>query len=406
MAEYNIQMNQLSDSEYDKHYPYTYAELSNLSSSLQSMYRATTLDGALEQAYYGVGNYVYDITLLAPNGSPVSGITIGGVTTQSGGAAVTNSNGFVRGVSKNSTVTLTVTSPYPDINNISQRVTSTSLVTAVTLTLTAYTGIRIYTASGNATLSPWVTSVEYSVVGGGGSGAAVFNYGQGGATGGAGGYVVNGNRNITSNRNISWTIGAGGDSVYAGGTGNSRVGNYGIAGSSTTLIIGGYQFAANGGAGGGYIGVTGINGNNGGSGSGAIYGGYNNALAGTPGTDGSNGGDVSYTTSMGSTQTYSGGIGQGTSTRFFGTSTLCSTAGGGVAIGYTDTRYFYVTSGNARHLESSSYTAPSTLIGKSGTNYGDGGGAVSLTVAYTGGTSTATSGAGHAGCVALKFTHN
>lgn len=169
MADYNVKINQHNGTSYDSIYPYTKADIVNLDDANKELYNVDTVDEALAQLFIGSGKYGWAITVTYPNGSPASGVTVNGVTTIGGGSAVTDSNGYVLGVSNTSSVTLSISSDYIDLQGNSIRFNSSSLITAATLSFRTYgtSGVQ-FTATGSGTISPIATRYDITVVGGGG----------------------------------------------------------------------------------------------------------------------------------------------------------------------------------------------------------------------------------------------
>lgn len=169
----------------EKWAPLSQKILSDTTRSLLALTSSATPDLAFQKLALGVGKYGYKITVKTPKGHPVSGVTVTGVTTITGGTCVTDSSGTVLGVSTATSVSLSVTSPYVDLDSKSQSVTSSGVITDVSIVLPnkSITEASL-TSSGTLKLSPDVSEVDFCLVGGGGSGT---NYGAGGG----GGYVTN-----------------------------------------------------------------------------------------------------------------------------------------------------------------------------------------------------------------------
>jgi hypothetical protein len=192
--------------------------------------------------------------------------------------------------------------------NTSQQATQTTKTTA---------GSVIFTSSQSWTVPAGVRSIDVFAVGGGGGGGGSDTvdgtpYNRG--SGGGGGYTtIMLSQAVTPGSSISVTIGAGG----AGGTTNKQ----GTTGGTSSF---GAIASANGGVGGMYGKNSGRVGGDGGAGGGA--GGYiytGGSVGGTGGSNGSAGGNTSASVT--------GGLGQGTTTREFGSGTLYSGGGGGAA---------------------------------------------------------------------------
>lgn len=165
-----------------------------------------------------------------------------------------------------------------------------------------------------------VDTVDVFCCGGGGGGGVGYggNDGRSGG-GGGGGYTKTAlDVRFTPFATFSVSIGGGG----SGGSGTSS----GIPGGLTSCL----GVSAAGGRGGyaGWIGSGEPNGNGGDGGSGGGGGSYETAARASGGSDGSDGENGRRTT---------GGKGQGSTTRVFGTGTLCSGGGGGGGINSNST---------------------------------------------------------------------
>lgn len=164
----------------------------------------------------------------------------------------------------------------------SKRATSCNLICAIkhnqyvpsTLTITSYNASDTWTAP------PYVTSVEYLVVGGGGGGGGAFDTGSAG--GGGGGLVLYGILSVVPGNTYSVVVGAGG----IGGTANRTAspseysGEDGGASSFSTIVAvgggGGYRSRLQtGGVGYGGFAANGLIAPTGGNGAGNALGGEN-----------------------------------------------------------------------------------------------------------------------------------
>lgn len=285
----------------EKWAPLSQKILSDTTRSLLALTSAATPDAAFQKLALGVGKYGYKITVKTPKGNPVPNASVGGVTTITGGACVTDASGVVLGVSEATSVSLSVTSPYTDLSSKTQTVNSTGVITEVSIVLTAAASSEAsLTTSGTIPkLSPDVTEIDFCLVGGGGNGTG---YGSGGG----GGYVFNllkqpydasatyaatiaGSTGTTTlTKNGSQIASAAGGTSASGqsnpGTGNGNGGKLVAGGTGTNGTNGtGYKFnesalglAGGGGGGGG--------GNEGYSRGGSPYGGYGGGDRTTPST--------------------------------------------------------------------------------------------------------------------------
>lgn len=198
-------------------------------------------DDALVALYVGAGRYGFDITLKYPDGAtPIAGKQIVGVTTITGGNAVTDSSGKVFAVSTTPNPAITVDfSEYFDLQSISVTLTSTGKITPVTLAPTALpanTPLAITTSVANKKFSQMVQDFDAAVVGGGGAGGNGPSSNSG-AGGGGGGYVANALGVVNTGQTLIVIVGAGGGKTSgAGGSGGA---------SSVSGVV-----SANGGSGG------------------------------------------------------------------------------------------------------------------------------------------------------------
>lgn len=173
----------------------------------------------------GIGKYGYVIHVQYPDGSPAEGFTLTGLNAPDGTAAVTNANGDAVGVSTEQSVTVGVSSPYIDVNDIPAiAIDSTGILTNYTFTCSFNDSDYILIETSDVyEFSPKVLSFDITAVGGGGSGG-VFVWGNTGSGGGGGGYISTLlNVYPSVDRKFTASIGAGGinnnnDSASDGGT--------------------------------------------------------------------------------------------------------------------------------------------------------------------------------------------
>lgn len=268
----------------EKWAPLSQKILSDTTRNLLALTSSATPDLAFQKLALGVGKYGYKITVKTQKGHPVPGVTVTGVTTIIGGACVTDSSGTVLGVSTATSVSLSVASPYVDLDSKTQQATSSGVVTDVTIVLPNKSKTEdSFTSSGTLKLSPDVSEVDFCLVGGGGDGT---DYGSGGG----GGYVYNlmnhhynssasyvvtvaghtGTTSITKN-GATIASAAGGTSASGQstpGTGNGNGGKLVAGGTGTNGTSGkGYKFNDSS------LGVAGGGGGGGGGSSGSSYGG-------------------------------------------------------------------------------------------------------------------------------------
>lgn len=188
----------------------------------------------------GIGKYGYVIHVQYPDGSPAEGFTLTGLNAPDGTSAVTNSNGDAVGVSTAQSVTIGVSSPYIDIQDVSGVVVqSTGILTSQTITVEPIDGYATITTSKTVSISPIAETFDACCVGGGGPGGGGIS-----GTGGGGGYATNALAiTCEGNRTLAITIGAGGQ--YTGASAGQPAGSVG----GTTAITSGQTqiLSANGG---------------------------------------------------------------------------------------------------------------------------------------------------------------
>ena len=239
----NIEINYKNDAGYEELYPKTKTDINYLSPAINTLYGFTgesSLDDALAQLFLGVGKYGYAIHVEYPDGSPAEGFTVMGLNALDGSPAVTNENGDVLGVSTETSVSVSVTSPYFDLDSASQTVQSTGIITSATVQMAVkYAENQAVTLRTSQTVqfSPAVAEVDFCAVGGGGgAGGPTTYFGSGG---GAGGYAVNLLNQIPApGDTYVFTIGAGGRGGGAGfRPGDSSGTYYGGEGADGAVIL-------------------------------------------------------------------------------------------------------------------------------------------------------------------------
>ena len=170
----------------------------------------------------GIGKYGYVIHVQYPDGTPAEGFTLTGLNAPDGTPAVTNEDGDAVGVSTGQSVSVGINSPYIDVDNIqSVLIESTGILTNYVFTVTFNDEEYIPLETSNTyKYSPKVISYDVTAVGGGAS-ASTYPPDNGYGSGGGGGYVDTA-LNVTpqENREITVTVGAGGQwSVYSASSG-------------------------------------------------------------------------------------------------------------------------------------------------------------------------------------------
>ena len=188
----DIEMNYKGGQEYEVIYPKSASNIILLSNAMNEFYgyENGTLDDALLQQLLGIGTYGYQIKVVYPDGSPVVGSTVSGITAISGRDLVTDENGVVLGTSESQSVTIGATSPCIDVKAASGiSVQSTGILTDYTVQLEYETEIQLITSSQILTFSSRITSVDLCAVGAGGGSNNPGNHYL--SSGGGGGYVQN-----------------------------------------------------------------------------------------------------------------------------------------------------------------------------------------------------------------------
>lgn len=342
------------------------------------------------------------------DGSPISGVTVKGITTEDGGACITNNSGKTSGVCATSSTTLTAVSNWLDVDSVSQVIDTSAVQTNATLDMTSKSSGKVeITTSKTVRFSPARKSIQGFAVGGGASGsAASVNYNNGydydaGIVGGSGGghfatFTIT-QTSVTRINDIVCVIGQGGASVQASYS-QSGYGEEarGASGGETSVSINGgtTTYTASGGFAGeckinldmgnnNYTKSTGGNGGSGGGGALAYPSG--GVFTGAGGTNGNNGDEARYSNSIKA----SGGSGQGNGEGTFDGVVYGSGSGGASLLTYNN---IYSQKGNSR-------AGRSVVNAIDGSNYGDAGG--SIASCYTG---VITSGAGKQGVVIFKWT--
>nr|WP_326184282.1 hypothetical protein [uncultured Oscillibacter sp.] len=133
--------------------------------------RTSVVNDAFLKLALGIGNLGYLFRVTLPDGSPCVGAAISGISAPDGSALVTDKNGKAVGVSTADSVTISVTSPYIDIQSVTDAVyASTGMMTIVDIVLEAVEGYLVLNTSGEYKLSPLVKTYDLTAVGGGGGG--------------------------------------------------------------------------------------------------------------------------------------------------------------------------------------------------------------------------------------------
>ncbi|BAK99021.1 hypothetical protein OBV_18230 [Oscillibacter valericigenes Sjm18-20] len=149
----------------------------NTSAVLELAPENQTVNKAILSLALPTGKYAVLVTALTPGGRPISGATVTGITSRSGGKCITDSNGTTVGFTTESTVTLQCTSPlYLDFTSSSLSETVELLpntLNKVTFTFSRGTITeKLFTSSQSILFSPDVDEFDCSVVAGGKSGTS------------------------------------------------------------------------------------------------------------------------------------------------------------------------------------------------------------------------------------------
>ena len=327
---------------------------------LQLPTTATPNDAFLMTAI-GIGNYAYRVKVLAQNGMPIPGANVSGLTQIFEGSLVTDENGEALGISTEESVTISVSSPYYNLDSVSDfLIQSEGIVTEATVFLQNKTGILEITSSVTIRWFENVNLIDLCAVsgGGGGGGGAAGSWGGSGG-GGGGGYVENISINPNDYESIIFQIGAGGPagkSSESGGTNYPTDGGDGgitvVSGTrkdtstSTTLLrpvsgkgglagpppnLGGTGGAGNGNGGSGGNGIY-ESGQNGVAGSGDIF---NDPSLGPAGGGGGGGASGSDSTVRGLGGSPGGGNGASTKSTPYAATKGTKGGGGGGGVYYS-----------------------------------------------------------------------
>lgn len=272
--------------------------------------------------------------------------------------------------------------------------------TGATQSITGNPTVVTFTSSGTFTVPAGVTSVDYLVVGGGGSGGSSVNtlvYGGAGG-GGAGGFRT-GTLSVTPGASLTVTVGAGGTSATA-----SSVAIPGNSGASSVFST----ITAAGGGGGSVYGLLGVAGGSGGGGCGKsdgtpCTGGAGNTPSTSP-SQGNNGGTGGGTGTSNAPDYGAGGGGGAGAVGVAGSTTAGGNGGAGTASAISGSSVTYAGGGGG-----GTYNGGGTLgVGGSGGGGAAGHSAGTAGTANTGGggggsNNAAASGAGGSGVVIISY---
>lgn len=343
-TEKNIVMKEFNGTDYDTLYPKTIGTqvdgiftaeqtLTNYTKMLYGLGTDAVPDDVFKILSVGAGKYGYSVTVLYPDGSPATGLSVAGATDVYGHSITTDENGFFMATSTENSIAITIYSKYFDITSVSQKLDSTGKITYFTITLPGKTYTDYVLIQISQTISFWKNmKIDLTAVGsgGGGGGGSGYSYGNSGGGGGGGGYVNTLlNFSCDADAKLSFTIPSGGSGGR--GTSNRTTATDGNDGGDTIVSYenseilrasggrggkGGAYFSsstgasrASGGAGngnGGSGGVYGQNPTNGAAGSGYIF---NDSSLAVAGGGGGGGGGKPESTIIGNGGAPNGGAG-------------------------------------------------------------------------------------------------
>lgn len=208
----------------------TYPKAQSLSANTAAMLglpTEATPDEALAQLAAGIGNHAFLVHLRTTDGRPVSGATIQGLTSVTGGSVVTDANGDVFGISSTATVSVTIPTQWLDVANRTESLTSTGVLTEVTITPPSKKAGSVLQITSSGTVQFLYDHDATVCCAGGGTGG-----GFGGSTtskgkGGVGGKI--------KNEDVLLSAGAYPVQIGAGGAAGTSSSTNGKAGGATTF---------------------------------------------------------------------------------------------------------------------------------------------------------------------------
>ena len=223
IVEKDVTLRQQDDAgEYDKLYVATTATQTKLTASTAALFDGDVknADDAMAAIVGEINNIGYiKVKILDPNGNPVPGAIIGGMT----GSPVTLADGTAHGIVESNLIR--VVSPYIDLANKTVDVTGIGSFAPYVITLSVVENKTItFSTSKTIKFSTATSTADICLVGGGGGGAPAARYS--GAGGGGGGETKNVyNVPITANQDYQVIVGSGG-AVPGNAGGNSKFENY------------------------------------------------------------------------------------------------------------------------------------------------------------------------------------
>ena len=202
--------------EYDKLYVATTATQTKLTASTAALFDGDVknADDAMVAIAEAINNIGYvKLKILDPNGNPIQGAIIEGMT----GTPVTLADGTAHGIVESNPIT--VVSPYIDLANKTVDITGIGPVVAYAITLPVVADKTItFSASKAIKFSTATSTVDVCLVGGGGGGSDYTSAQVFAGGGGGGGETKNVyNVPITANQAYQVVVGSGGAVAAAGG---------------------------------------------------------------------------------------------------------------------------------------------------------------------------------------------
>lgn len=154
------------------------------------------------------------------DGSPISGVTVDGITTKDGGVCITNGSGVASGYCGTNTTKLTAKSIWLDVDDVSKIVDTSMVETDTSIAMTSKsTGTVKINNSKTVRFTNKRTSIQYYLIGGGAGGGvittniSVTNTAHDGTLpGAAGGNVIVSGR-ISGGNNVSFKSSSGADDI-------------------------------------------------------------------------------------------------------------------------------------------------------------------------------------------------
>ena len=365
-----------------------YSKEETLSKSTKMMYglgEDATPNTVFQKLAMPYGYYGFDVTVVTEDGIPVPNVFLKGLEDFNKNIPATDENGrYALAVADTATPTLTINN-HIGIMDYETTLTANDeyVFTPVTITVTKNSEniSEINTSGIYSVFAPEGTTVDISIIGAGGSGAASLTRGSAGvsasAGGGAGGYITTlYDVPIKTNTTLTCTIGAGGELVTGTTAGN--------AGGSTICFIDEVEHTSLGGEGGmvgdGQAQGGGLGGNHNGNNPPQLNEVNNGYLFDeTSGTQYGSGGGGAYAFT-----------GQDSEQNLYGSSNSSTGASGaGNGSGVQKGGYFYAQDAHA--------------VATSAITYGSGGGAAAAVYSNSNNrTGSSTSGAGMSGAVFIR----